>query len=79
MNALGARLLVRDAVVGTKLTDRPIEVSLNEGRARADVIGEGYQSCRKEHTLKGGSSLELEIHLDRQAAATTMVEKTKTI
>ncbi|HEU4410433.1 MAG TPA: PEGA domain-containing protein [Polyangiaceae bacterium] len=79
VNVPGARVLVRDAIVGTQPADRPLEVSLNEGRAPVEILHEGYQPYRKEHTLQGGSSLELDVQLNRQAPPVTVVEKTKTI
>ena len=79
VNVPGARVLVRDAIVGTQPADRPLEVSVNEGQAPVEILHEGYQSYRKEHTLRGGSSLELDVQLNRQAPPVTIVEKTKTI
>jgi PEGA domain-containing protein len=78
-NVSGARVLVRDALVGTQSADRPLEVSLNEGRAPVEILYEGYQPYRKDHTLQGGSSLELDVQLNRQAPPTTLGEKTKTV
>lgn len=79
VNVAGARVLVRDAVVGTKPVDRPLEVSLNEGKAQVEIISEGYQPYRKDHTLLGGSSLEIDVQLNRETPPTNIVEKTKTV
>ncbi|HEU4535489.1 MAG TPA: PEGA domain-containing protein [Polyangiaceae bacterium] len=79
VNVAGARVLVRDAVVGTKPADGPLEVSLNEGKATVEIIGEGYQPYRKEHTLLGGSALEIDVRLNREAPPTNVVERTKTV
>jgi tetratricopeptide (TPR) repeat protein len=75
VNVPGARVLVRDAVVGAKPPDRPLEVSLNAGRALVEIMGEGYRPYYKEHMLPGGGSLELAVELNRQAAPVTVVEK----
>lgn len=78
VNVPGARVLVGDTMVGTQPADRPLEAWVNEGRAPVEILHEGYQPYRKDHTLQGGSSLELDVQLNRQAPPTTMVEKTKT-
>jgi tetratricopeptide (TPR) repeat protein len=79
VNVVGARVLVRDAVVGTKPADRPLEVSLNEGKAQVEIISEGYLPYRKDHTLLGGSALEIDVQLNRETPPTNIVEKTKTV
>jgi tetratricopeptide (TPR) repeat protein len=79
VNVVGARVFVRDTLLGTKPAEGALEASLNEGRASVEISHEGYKSYRKEHTLQGGSSLELEVQLHQQAAPTTVVEKQTTI
>jgi tetratricopeptide (TPR) repeat protein len=79
VNVVGARVLVRNTVVGTKLADRPLEVVLNEGRATIEISSEGYQPYQKEHTLRGGSALEIEVQLNQKAPSTIVLEKTNTV
>jgi tetratricopeptide (TPR) repeat protein len=79
VNVVGARVLVRDAVVGTKPPDGPLEVSLNEGRATVEINSEGYQPYQKEFTLRGGSALEIEVQLNEKAPSTIVLEKTNTV
>ncbi len=79
VNVVGARVLVRNTVVGTKPADRPLEVALNEGRATIEISNEGYQPYQKEHTLRGGSVLEIEVQLNQKAPSTIVLEKTNTV
>ncbi|HEU4411942.1 MAG TPA: tetratricopeptide repeat protein [Polyangiaceae bacterium] len=74
VNVAGARVLVRDAAVGTTRAHEPLEIWSNEGRAEIEIIGEGYRSYRKAHVLQGGGSLELDVQLNRQSAPITVVE-----
>jgi tetratricopeptide (TPR) repeat protein len=74
-NVTGARVLVRDAVVGTTQANKPLEVWSNEGQAVVEIIGDGYRSYRKEHVFHGGGSLDLDVQLNQRAAPATVIEK----
>lgn len=78
-NVPGARVLVRDAVVGVQPAGKPLAVSLNAGRALVEIVGDGYRPYYKEHTLPGGGALELSVSLNREAAPVTVVEKKTTV
>jgi Tetratricopeptide repeat/PEGA domain len=78
-NVPGARVLVRDAVVGVQPPDRPLDVSLNAGQAMVEIVSDGYRPYYKEHTLQGGRSLELAVELSRNAPPVTVIDKTTTI
>jgi tetratricopeptide (TPR) repeat protein len=75
VNVPGARVIVRNIVVGIKPADRPLEVSLNEGRAQIEIFSEGYQPYQKEYTLLGGSSLEIEVQLTQRTPVASLVKK----
>jgi tetratricopeptide (TPR) repeat protein len=79
VNVPGARVLVRDAVVGIQPAGQPLAVSLNAGPALVEIIGDGYRPYYKEHSLPGGGSLELVIALNREAAPVTVVERNTTV
>jgi PEGA domain len=79
VNVPGARVRVRDALVGVKQADRPVVASLDEGKAPIEISLDGYQPYYKEYSLLGGNLLELDVNLNRSAAAITVVEKTKTV
>jgi hypothetical protein len=79
VNVPGARVRVRDVFVGTKLPDRPFVAALDEGRAVVEIALDGYHPYYKEHTLQGGSLLELDVKLNEHAPANTVHENTKTI
>jgi tetratricopeptide (TPR) repeat protein len=78
-NVPGARVLVRDAVVGVQPAGKPLAVSLNAGRALVEIVGDGYRPYYKEHTLPGGGALELSVSLNREAAPVTVIEKNTTV
>ncbi|HEU4539185.1 MAG TPA: tetratricopeptide repeat protein [Polyangiaceae bacterium] len=79
VNVPGARVRVRDVLVGVKQADRPVVASLDEGRAPVEISFEGYQPYYKDHTLLGGNVLDLDVMLSQQAGPTLVVEKTKTV
>ncbi|HEU4409180.1 MAG TPA: tetratricopeptide repeat protein [Polyangiaceae bacterium] len=78
-NVPGARVLVRDAVVGTQPPGRPLEVAVNAGQAMVEIVRDGYRPYYKAHTLQGGQSLELAVELSRDAAPVTVIDKTTTV
>jgi tetratricopeptide (TPR) repeat protein len=78
-NVPGARVLVRDAVVGAQPPGRPLEVSVNAGRAVVEIASDGYRPYYREHALQGGQSLELAVELSRNAPPVTVIDKTTTI
>ena len=73
-NASGARVIVRDAVVGT--TPLPQSVQLNAGRAVIEVSAEGYFPFRKELDLPGGGSLVVDAQLGSRATTGMLVVRT---
>ncbi|HEU4407470.1 MAG TPA: PEGA domain-containing protein [Polyangiaceae bacterium] len=69
VNVAGARVLVRDTVVGTKLPDRPLEVPVNAGRAVIEISAEGYKPYREEIELPSGSPTLITVQLSQQGDA----------
>jgi len=59
----GARVLVRDMVVGTTPLDGPIAV--NAGAARIEVLADGYKPFVLDGTLAGGRTQIVEATLER--------------
>ena len=60
-NVAGARVLVRDRVVGTTPLEAPLKLSA--GRASLEVSADGYQTVRKEIELPGGSTAVVDADL----------------
>jgi hypothetical protein len=79
VNVPGARVIVRDTIVGIKPPDGPLEVSLNEGKAQVEIVSEGYQPYQKELILRGGSSIEIEVQLNQLTPASAAVAKEKPV
>src|SRR5262245_59486023 len=60
-NVKGARVLVRQRVVGTTPLASPLRV--NAGKASVEVDADGYNGYQKSVLLPGGGSLELDVQL----------------
>jgi hypothetical protein len=73
-NATGARVLVRDVVIGT--TPLPRAVALNAGRATIEVAADGYFPFRKELDLPPGGSLVVDAQLGSRATTGLLVVRT---
>jgi TPR repeat/PEGA domain len=69
VNVAGARVLVRDSIVGTKPPDRPLEVPVNAGRAIIEINAEGYRPYREEIELPSGSPTVITVQLSHQGDA----------
>jgi len=61
VNVDGARVVLRNVVLGTTPFDHSVRV--NAGKATLEITAEGYESHRREVDLKGGEVLTLEIEL----------------
>ncbi|HEU4410422.1 MAG TPA: tetratricopeptide repeat protein [Polyangiaceae bacterium] len=66
VNVAGARVLVRNSVVGTKPPEGPLEVPVNAGHAVIEINAEGYKPYRDELELPSGSPAVVTVHLTQQ-------------
>ncbi|HEU4407125.1 MAG TPA: PEGA domain-containing protein [Polyangiaceae bacterium] len=65
-NVAGARVFLRDTVVGAKPADKPLRVSVNAGHATVEVNADGYNPYRKEVDLPAAGSLVLDVQLTQR-------------
>jgi hypothetical protein len=70
-NVAGARVLVRDTVVGTTPLRGPMR--FNAGAATLEVLAEGYVPHRRTLQLPPGGTLEVEVSLVAKAKAAVLV------
>jgi transcriptional activator/PEGA domain-containing protein len=67
VNVVGARVLVRDTVVGTKPADGPLEVAVNAGRAVIEIDADGYKPYREELDLQRGGPTVINVQLSQRS------------
>lgn len=73
VNVEGARVVLRNVVLGTTPFERAVRV--NAGKATLEVSAEGYESHRRELDLKGGEALTVEIDLKPKVSGGTLAIK----
>jgi hypothetical protein len=76
-NVNGARVLVRDKVVGSTPFDAPLV--LPAGKADIAIEAEGYFPYRKQVDLPGGGALALDADLSSKATRGLLVVKTEVL
>jgi hypothetical protein len=67
----GARVVLRDVVVGTAPLEAPLRV--NAGKAKLEVSADGYVTTVKELELPGGDALTVKIELQKKVTGGTLV------
>jgi hypothetical protein len=67
----GARVLLRDAVVGTSPLAGPLRV--NAGKAKLEVSADGYETYVKELDLPGGEATTIDVALKAKTTGGTLV------
>jgi hypothetical protein len=67
----GARVVLRDVVIGTAPIKDPLRV--NAGKAKLEVSADGYVSVVKELDLPGGDALTVKIELEKKVTGGTLV------
>lgn len=72
-NVEGARVVLRNVVLGTTPFERSIRV--NAGKATLEITAEGYEPHRREIDLKGGEATTLEIELKPRATGGMLIIK----
>lgn len=63
VNVSGARVILRNQVVGSKPREGPLAISVESGKATVEIIAEGYAPYRKVVDLPGGGSVVLDVQL----------------
>jgi hypothetical protein len=63
VNVPGARVLMRNQVVGAKPREGPLAISVESGRASVEIMADGYAPYRKVVDLPGGGSVVLDVQL----------------
>lgn len=71
-NVAGARVTVRDLVVGETSLAAPLRVKVNRGRARVVVEKDGYTPFSQDLNLPGESSTNVNAVLDPKVPAATL-------
>lgn len=74
-NQAGARVLVRDKVIGT--TPLPSSTRLSAGVATIQVELEGFFSAKQDVVLPGGGTLDLELKLNARSRSALLMVRTQ--